>query len=450
MAIKTAPKTILPPNCIDTEMAVLGGLITANELIPRIKAYLTPDAFYLGKNKVIYEAILYLHSKRKSVDIVMLNKYIEDNGQLNDIGGPGYISDLILTCPNPYRAESYAEEVQADYAKRQLIDIGSWITKEAYNANGNLPELIGGGRRKIQMANRLITNDSHTLNLKTSNQFYLDLLDRRSANKDNPKLKFPWPGFNRLMPELGYGELVSILAEPGVGKTVFLENCAEAWAKQGWKVLFFHLELNEQTMFDRRMNRQSGIPLRLLREPERLDEKHWQSIFEAVTDIEAWSGDIHYIHCPGWTANKIIAKAIELDESHGIDVLIVDYFNKIRTETTNGMNYSQARGLDIETLKIALEEYNWRGLMAAQFDKSARGKQNKRGSDARDTAELEDKSNVVIVIDRRLGENNKREPFSQFQIVKCNAGEEGSIDTFFKGDRYQFVELEVKRERLEY
>ncbi len=457
MATKALPKTILPPNCIEAEEALLGSLIIAPDTIPRIKAFMKPEAFYLAKNKIIYEAILYLHSKRKPADSVTITKYLDESGYLAEVGGPGFITSLMLAAPTPYAAESYAEEVIADYVKRVLINIGSEITKEAYQANGNLNEIIGAGRQKIQAAGGLITNDKQTLDLGSSNQFFLDLLDRRAANKDKPKLKLPWPGFNRLMPELGYGDLVSVLAEPGVGKTVFLENCAEDWAQQGWKVAFFHLELNEQTMLDRRMNRLTGkgkqapVSLRLLREPERLEPPHWDKIFAAANELEQWPGNIHYIHSPGWTANRIIAKAVELHESHGIDVIIVDYFNKIRTEPMNGANYSQARGMDIETLKVAIEEYGWRGLMAAQFDKNARKtNQPKRGYDARDTAELEDKSNVIIVIDRQLDiENNKRITTGQFQVVKCNVGEEGSIPVLFKGDRYTFVELKPERQALE-
>lgn len=454
MTTKALPKTILPPNCIEAEEALLGSLIIAPDMIPRIKAFLKPEIFYMAKNRIVYEAILYLHSKRKPADSVMITKYLDESNFLAEVGGPSFITDLMISSPTPYAAESYAEEILADYTKRQLIEIGSWMTKEAYEANGNLNEIIGTGRQKIQAASGLMTNDKQTLDLKSSNQFYLDLLDRRAANKDRPKLKLPWPGFNRLMPELGYGDLVSVLAEPGVGKTVFLENCAEDWARQGWKVAFFHLELNEQTMLDRRMNRLTGkgeqvpVPLRLLREPERLEQAHWNKIFAAADEAEKWSGNIHYMHSPGWTANRIVAKAVELHESHGIDVVIVDYFNKIRTDPMNGANYSQARGMDIETLKVAFEEYGWRGLMAAQFDKNSRRPgYNKRGSDARDTAELEDKSNVIIVIDRQLdAENNKRITTGQFQVVKCNVGEEGSFRIMLKGDRYTFVELKVKRQ----
>ena len=453
MATKALPKTILPPNCIEAEEALLGSLIIAPDMIPRIKAFLKPEVFYLAKNKIIYEAILYLHSRRKSADTVTITKYLDESNFLAEVGGPGFVTDLMIASPMPYAAETYAEEILADYTKRQLIEIGSWMTKEAYEANGNLNEIIGTGRQKIQAAAGLMTNDRQTLDLKSSNQFYLDLLDRRAANKDRLKLKLPWAGFNRLMPELGYGDLVSVLAEPGVGKTVFLENCAEDWARQGWKVAFFHLELNEQTMLDRRMTRLTGkdnqapVPLRLLREPERLEQAHWNKIFNAASEAEKWPGNIHYIHSPGWTANRIVAKAVELHEVHGIDVVIVDYFNKIRVEQMNGANYSQARGMDIETLKVALEEYGWRGLMAAQFDKNARKtNQPKRGFDARDTAELEDKSNVIIVIEREVDkENNSRIATGQFQVVKCNVGEEGSFAIMLKGDRYTFVELEAKR-----
>ena len=454
MATKALPKTILPPNCTEAEEALLGSLIIAPDMIPRIKAFLKPEAFYLAKNKIVYEAILYLHSKRKPADSVTITKYLDESNFLAEVGGPGFITSLMLAAPTPYAAESYAEEVIADYTKRQIIEIGSWMTKEAYQANGNLNEIIGTGRQKIQAAAGLMTNNKQSLDLKSSNRFYLDLLDRRVADKDKPKLKLPWPGFNRLMPVLGYGDLVTVMAEPGGGKTVFLENCAERWAQDGWKIAFFHFELNEQTMLDRRMNRLTGrgeksvpVSTTLLRETERLEESHWAKILKVTTEIDKWPGNIHYIHSYGWTANQVVAKAVELHESHGIDIMIVDYFTQIRTNPVNGMNFSQARGADIQTLKVALEEYNWRGLMAAQFDKTSRkSKTPKRGIDARDTAEVEDKSNVIIVIEREVDEQeNKRISTGSFQVVKCNAGEEGSFQVMLKGDRLTFVEIVPER-----
>jgi replicative DNA helicase len=279
--------------------------------------------------------------------------------------------------------------------------------------------------------------------LRSSNHYYLDVIARRQAANDDPKLKFHcWPGLSKLMPELGIGDLVAVLAESGVGKTVFLEQCAEDWARRGWRVAFFHLELNSQTMLDRRMTRHTGIPIANLR--DELSDAHFNQIIKVCGEIDDWTGNIHYVHCPGWTSEQIISKAIELDETSGIDIVIVDYFNKIRTVAADGMNYAQARGYDVETIKNGVEVYGWRGLMAAQFDKAATYKPKKRGSDARDTGELEQKANVVMVIDRQIGENNQREKCGQVQVVKCNAGREGSIDVVYQGEVLTYGELSTR------
>ncbi len=443
---KTKKMNILEsPNCIEAEEACLGSLIITNEMIPRVKAFLIPKAFYMQHNRIIYETILHLHDKRKPVDPVTLTKWLSEAKQLDDIGGPSYLADLIAVTPNSYAAVAYAQEVMADYAKRRLIDTATWISQEAYGANGNVKEIMTQSRQKIQDVAGLLTQDSRTMDLPASNQFYMDLLQHRAANSDQPKVEFNlWPGLNRKIPELEGGELVAVLAESGVGKSSFLENCAEDWARRGWKVACFHLENSEKTMFDRRTARMTGIPVIKLRKPENFTNEEWQAVFKSMSQIEEWPGNIYYTHCPGWTAEQIVAKAVEIDETNGINIIIIDYFNKINSAPIlHGMNYTQSRGHVIETLKIAIEDYHWRGLLAGQFDKKSSEKKNKRGSDARDTIELEQKSNVVIVLDRKLGDDNKRLTNGQIQIVKCNVGEEGSIPVYFQGKHMRFIELQL-------
>lgn len=442
---KTKKMNILEsPNCAEAEEACLGAMIITNEMIPRVRAFLRPEAFYMDHNRIIYETILHLHDKRKPVDPVTLTKWLSEAKQLDDVGGPAYLTDLMISTPNSYTAETYAQEVMADYAKRRLIDTATWISQEAYAANGNVKEIMTQSRQRIQDVSGLLSQDRHTIDLPASNQFYMDVLQQRAATSDRLKMKFNlWPGVNRKIPELGVGDLVAVLAESGVGKTAFLENCAEDWARRGWRVAYFHLELNMQTMIDRRTARMTGMPIIKLREPEKFADAEWGIVFGSLSEIEQWPGNIHYIHSPGWTSERIVAKAIDLNETDGIDIIIVDYFNKIKSEPIHGMNYTQARGQDIETLKIAIEDYRWHGLLAGQFDKKSTGKTNKRGSDARDTAELEQKSNNVFIIERKLGDDNKRLSNGHIQIVKCNVGEEGSIPVYFEGKRLRFIELQL-------
>jgi len=446
------------PNCVEVEEQFLGSLINTSDFVPRIKAYFTRDMLYLDRHKIIFDAILDVYHKYRKVDLVLLTHHLEshkvdDEGmsQLDVVGGPAVLSDLATGCTLSYNAEAYASEIVTDFAKRQAIEISSWLTKEAHQASDNIAALMVEARLKIQTAMRPMAQDGNTLNLQASAKFYMDLLEKRQADKGLPKLKFNlWPTLNHLVPTLAPGELVSVLAESGVGKTVFLENIAEDWAKRGWRVAFFHLELNEQTMMDRRMQRATGIPATLLREPEKISPDDWNKIFAATADVEGWRGEIHYVHCPGWTSDQIAAKAMELHDSHGLDVIVVDYFNKIKTEMSGGMNYAQARGYDVEIIKTLVEENDWRCLMAAQFSNEGSRKSQKRGADARDTGELEQKSNVVIVIDRALDGSNQREKNGQIQVVKCNSGKEGSAAVQYYGNFLRYGEVSVETDPLSY
>lgn len=433
------------PNCAEAEEACLGAMIISNEMVSRVKAFLKPEAFYMQHNRIIYETILHLHEKRKPIDPVTLTKWLTEAKQLDNIGGPAYLADLMVSTPNSYTAVAYAQEVMADYAKRRLIDTATWISQEAYGANGNVKEIMTQSRQKIQDIVGLLVQDGRTMDLAASNQFYMDLLQQRAENSDQPRVEFNlWPGLNKKIPELESGDLVTVLAESGVGKSSFLENCAEDWARRGWSVACFHLENSEKTMIDRRTARMTGIPIIKLRKPENFTNGEWQTVFGSMSEIEQWPGNIYYTHCPGWTAEQIIAKAIDINETKGIDIIVVDYFNKIKSSPIlHGMNYTQARGQVIETLKIAIEEYCWRGLLAGQFGKKGAEKENKRGVDARDTGELEQKSNVVLVLDRKLGDDNKRLANGQIQIVKCSVGEEGSIPVYFQGKHMRFIELQL-------
>ena len=120
--------------------------------------------------------------------------------------------------------------------------------------------------------------------------------------------------------------------------------------------------------------------------------------------------------------------------------MIIDYFNKIKPIDRRGLNGALNREQDIEEIKIMLEVNGLVGLMAAQFDKSARKTGGHKSlADAKETSALEDKSNVGIVIRRDKDEKGERANETVLSVVKCNAGREGSADVLFMGEKYLFV-----------
>lgn len=435
--MSSKPTEMLPID-LKAEAAVLGSLLIDPDVIYRVRPLVTPDDFSSVKHQLVFSAVLYLVDEAMPVDMVTMGKVLRD--KVTD----AELTALLGATPTSIHAEHYAGLVRAARIQRDLIYMAANLTKEAHSANGNLPDVTAAARKALADAERLMLNGLDGLNLRQSCDFYLDLLERRERERDIKKLEFPWRDLSPMMPYLDGGTLAAILAEPGVGKTAFMENCAEAWAKNGWRVAFFHLELSKEMMLDRRMQRHSGVPIRRLQLGGQLEPDEYQKILDALAKINHWPGNVQYIHCPGWTMANIIATAQKLNDADRLDVVVIDYLNKVKFVQRGDMNAAQSRGQDIEDFKTALEVNGWVGLMAGQFDKASKQAKRKTLGNARDTGELEDKANVGIIIDRPYEgyDSNKRSQTANVIVDKCNAGQTGAVKLFYKGDRLAFYDVQ--------
>ena len=432
-----------PPTNLEAEEAVIGALMIDTDAIYHVKSIMQPGDFHIAKHRVIYEAILGLHQDGTPADTVTLTERIERDGNLAAIGGASALTDFMARTPTSAHAEHYAGLVREASLRRALIEEAGQIAKDAWDSGNELQQVLTRSRERITGVERGLVGKDDGLALRASLDAYLDLLQVRDRDKDKPKLQLPWDDLAHLMPFLSEGTLVAILADPGAGKTAFMETCAERWARLEWKIAFFHLELSAQMMLDRRMQRHTGIPIKRLQLGGQLEPEDYTKIIQATERMNTWKGELRYFHCPGWPMHRIVSTVQRLHDSDGIDVVILDYLNKVPlADRGGGQNSAQMRGADIEDFKTMLEELGIVGLMAAQFDKSSKRARRRTLADARDTGELEDKANVGIVIDRPRDEANVMTDSANVSIVKCNAGMAGTVQMVFKGEHLTFAGLE--------
>src|SRR5579883_2502648 len=102
----------LPPQSLDSEQAVIGGLLVSGEAITRVIDLLEPEHFYRKAHQVIYAAILDLFDKNEPIDIVTVSQYLKDEGKLDSVGGRQYITDLSLSVATTANLEYYGRIVQ--------------------------------------------------------------------------------------------------------------------------------------------------------------------------------------------------------------------------------------------------------------------------------------------------------------------------------------------------
>lgn len=85
----------LPPQNIEAEEAILGGILLDPEAISRVSDRLLADAFYISAHKDIYQAALQLHRLGKPTDLLSIMAWLSDHELLARIGGKSKLAQLV-------------------------------------------------------------------------------------------------------------------------------------------------------------------------------------------------------------------------------------------------------------------------------------------------------------------------------------------------------------------
>ena len=127
---------VLPSN-IEAEQSVLGSCLQENNSINIVKSFLTKDDFYNDAHKKIFSAIIELHEKKESVDLVTLSDALANKGLLDSVGGASYIASLVDDIPSAANVAGYAKIVRDKARLRHAASILNEAVIEVYNANGD-------------------------------------------------------------------------------------------------------------------------------------------------------------------------------------------------------------------------------------------------------------------------------------------------------------------------
>lgn len=435
----------------EAEAAVLGSvLIDPVGVLHDLDGLLTPDDFYYAAHRTIYAAMQDLCRAGSAVDFVTLTARLSEAGQMQEVGGLAYLTHLLNAVPTAVHAPHYAGVVRSTADRRRIIAIASRLAQMAYSGE---PELaVTDGITALSDLARASSDDRFMAWGDTFDAWNEAQLVRAAEYAAGaPQLRMPWRALSFVRPLRG-GTLAAITAPPAVGKTAFAENLAEYWARRGFKILYFHLELSHQVMLDRRMARWSREPMEIIERGELT-----ANMQRAENQFKTWPGAIHYQESSGWTASRIVAEAERRRNAGQCDVVIVDYLNKAALEIAAGMNVTTARGLAVEALKTWAERAGVPVVMLAQLSKEGKRAERKTGGDIRDTGEVEDKSNLIITLDReilnapvqfgqRMIPAGVRSPITRVRVDKQTLGETGELELIFDAPTFTFHDVE--RERL--
>jgi replicative DNA helicase len=440
---------------IDSERAVIGSCLIDPDAILQVADVLLADDFHDERWRHTYEAIYSLYEQQARIDYLTICTRLEDQGHLRAVGGAAALTGLVEATPTSLNVASYASIVHRLATLRRLVSTAGKIAALAYSAGGEqLDAVLTQAQRLIDAVTPEMSDDAVLLWLDSIERFVLWQLERNEKQADVeagklPSADFPWQALQRFRLKLRPGLLGIVAAGSSIGKTTFLECCAEYWARQGLSVAFFHCELSHQLMLERRGVRLSGVPL------EEIERGVLDRRVQVVTEMmREYAGRVTYVHCPGWTAQRVAAKARQLAAKGLCDVGIVDYLQKLYLMRRRGQNKADDLGDAVEMLKVLAEQLGIPVLLASQFNRGSRGAARKTGDFIRGSGEPHEKANVVITLDReildapiydeaghKVAEIGQRSPVVQVRVDKNTLGPTGDTQLMMNPERFLILDV---------
>jgi len=208
----------LPPQNIDAEETILGGLMMDPEALSRVVEMLKPEAFYVDSHREIYRAALALNAQGKPSDIFILANYLEENKLLEKTGGITYLLRLKDAATNTINIDKYAQIVADKYARRQVIQAGQNISGLGYDTTIDVPKLLDTCEQTLFA----VTQERVQRSLVPASEVLMNIFEQLESRYQQTSSIFGIPthfyDLDNYTQGLQPSDLIIVAGRPGMGK----------------------------------------------------------------------------------------------------------------------------------------------------------------------------------------------------------------------------------------
>lgn len=443
--------SLLPPQNIDAEAAVLAAAILSGEVVPDICAALKPEDFYRPSHRVVFAAIQELYRHDIPIDQVSLADYLEAADQLKLVGGKPFIIDLANNSFALVNWRSHTKIVRRNAILRQLISASTSITALAFDAPPDDIESIVQQSEEMlfSVTGKEVENKTRPL-AEFVEQAYAEI-EQIALNKGHVAgVSTGFTDLDKVLLGMRAGSLNIVGARPGVGKTSFALSLALNAARAGASVVFFSLEMSGSEIATRLMCAEARVSNEDVRSGN-IQEDMWAPMAEAAQRLSML--DFIVDDTAGTNVVEIRTKARRALHNKENGLVIVDYLQLINPVGRNKNDtMANAIGEISRSLKILAKDLSVPVIALSQLSREVEKRPDKRPmlSDLRDSGSIEQDADTVMFIDRSLTEDeanderHDRPPLGTANIIvaKNRAGRSGvDVPLAFIASRTAFTNL---------
>lgn len=448
----------LQPQARELEEAVLGALMLEKDAYSIISEILKPECFYEKSHELIFSAIMDLAVSQRPIDMLTVTEQLKKRGELEQVGGPFYISSLTSKVASSAHIEYHARIIAQKYLARELISFTAMVQGKAFDETTDVDDLMQEAEGKLfEISQRNVKKDVTQINPVIRDA--LELLKKAAAQKEGLSgLHSGFHDLDKITSGWQNSDLVIIAARPAMGKTAFVLSMAKSMAMNyNIPVALFSLEMSNVQLVNRLIINVSEIPGEKIKSG-RLEDYEWEQLDFKLKDL--YDAPIYVDDTPSLSVFELRTKARRLVREHDIKCIIIDYLQLMNASGMSFGSREQEVSMISRSLKGLAKELNIPIIALSQLNRSVETRQagnnmqkgeGKRPqlSDLRESGAIEQDADMVCFIHRpeyyKITEDEKGRSLiglAEIIIAKHRNGATGEIYLRFKSEFAKFMNLD--------
>ncbi|WPO70241.1 replicative DNA helicase [Streptomyces sp. KN37] len=390
----------IPPQDIDAEQCVLGGMLLSKRAIAEVLEVVAADDFYRPQHETVFRAIVDLYGRNEPADQITLANYLRELGILGKVGGPMYLGELVRSVPTAANAEYYAEIVRDCAIRRRIVEAGHRITEIGYAGEGEAQHATDAAQ--AELANVMKVGEEADSALLGED--LPDVVAELEQLQSEGRAIGVSTGFNDLddlLHGLHNGQMIIIAGRPGLGKsTLGVDFLRAASLRDKTPAAFFSLEMSRREVQHRIISAEAMIGLHKIRGGQMTDQD-WAAFANQMDRLT--TAPLTIDATPNRTVTQIKGRCRQIKQKTGLGLVVIDYLQLLDTP---GKKKAENRQVEVSEMsrgiKLMAKELDVPVVVLCQLNRGPEQRTDKKPmlSDLRESGSLEQDADVVILVHR--------------------------------------------------
>jgi len=425
----------VPPQNVEAERAVLGGVLLDPEAATKAIEILGPGDFYRPAHGKIFDAMITLFKKREPIDVMTVSEELAKTGDIEGIGGISALTDLVDRTPSAANIEFYARIVLDKHILRQLIRASTDIAEDAFAANREADTILDAAEQRIFKISESRVSHGFVHIKDILKERFEEIQRVHETHTSITGLATGFLDLDSYTAGFHPSDFVIIAGRPSMGKTSFALNIAQHVGLMERKsVAIFSLEMSKELLVQR-----------ILCAEAQVDAQHVRRGFTNAKEIERLTNaagllseaPIFIDDTPAISTLEMRARARRLRSEHQVALIIIDYLQLARC-SDRAENRQQEISSISRSLKALAKELSIPVIALSQLSRAVEARGGDRRpmlSDLRESGAIEQDADLVLFLFRPEfydPEDPDKQGKAELIIGKQRNGPTGTVNLVFE------------------